>query len=257
MSKMIVFDVDGTILDNKSGAENCNVPDKEALDTIKNIAKKGYAVMFASGRSYYELENIFDDLSFKTCFAASDGSICCMEERELLSFTVSRNDIVCIFNMLKGFGGIGIEFCSKYLSYVYGTRKFVSSLRKERNNQVKVMAGMSDIESDIYKITVYGINSFVKIKLKSALGANLRFAYESEEICEIVSKNANKQIAVETFKNTYLAAGGTVIAVGDGDNDIPILKNANLAFAMESAGGHIKSICHETIKNISEIDEIL
>ena len=119
------------------------------------------------------------------------------------------------------------------------------------------MAGVSDIEDEIYKITVYGINSFIKIKLKSALGENLRFAYESDDICEIVLKSADKQVAVEAFKNECIGAGGKVIAVGDGENDIPILKNANLAFAMDGAVEHIKSICHKSIKNISEIDEIL
>ena len=249
MAGIIVFDVDGTVLDSKCGLEDCSVPDKKALDTIENIAKKGYAVMFASGRSYYELENMFDRLSFNACFAASDGSLCCVEEEKIISFPVSRNDIVCIFNMLKGFGGIGIEFCSKYLSYVYGTKKFVSQIRKERKNQIKIMAGVSDIESDIYKITVCGINSFIKARLKSVLGENLRFAYESEEICEIVSKNANKQVAVEAFKNKLCGSGCAVVAVGDGDNDIPVLKNADMAFAMENAGEHIKSICHKSIKN--------
>ena len=83
MAKMIVFDVDGTVIDNRNGAVSSNVVNEKELNTIENIAKKGYAVMFASGRSYYELENLFENLSFNACFAASDGSICCIGDKEL------------------------------------------------------------------------------------------------------------------------------------------------------------------------------
>lgn len=249
MANLVVLDVDGTVLEKGK----CEVS-AAAIAAIENISARGYAVMFASGRSYYELIRLFKPLSFEPVYAASDGALCIANGEAVFNVPISKNDVFCIFNLLKSFSGVSAEFCAKYLSYIY---KAGGAIRCERQNQIKTVSDITDIEDDIYKITVYGLNSFAVSKLKGSLSEKLRFAYESGDAVEIVAKDADKQAAVGAVCEKFFKGGTKVIAAGDGENDLPVLKNANIPIAMENAPQHIKNICVATVKNICELDKIL
>ena len=254
MVRLAVFDVDGTVLEKGEAKVS-----EASLSTIEKIASMGIGVMFASGRSFYELKELFSKLSFEAVYAASDGSLCIAGDETLVDMPISKNDVLCVFNYLKSFNCVGIEFCTKYLSYVFGREKFVSTLRRDRKNQIKTISSFADIEDDVYKITVYGLDesAFVKAGLKNSLGKNLRIAYESGGIAEIVRSEANKQLAVLSVRKRFMADGGKVMAVGDGENDLPMLLGAELSVAMEHSDKHIKNICTARVKNICEVEKIL
>lgn len=249
MTRLAVFDVDGTIL--KKGESRLKEID---LLVINDVYKMGFDICFASGRGFYELLNITENLEFCPIFIASDGAYCTYNNEEILKNNIRGNDVFCIFNIIKGLNGVCAEFVSEYFSYIYGNEKFYSNMRFERENQIKRLSYVNEISCRVYKITLFfecgGVYS--KNIVKNSLPKTCKIVYESNEILEIVCANSDKQIAIENLKR-HIGSKCEIAAFGDGVNDINMLKNANYAMAPDSAGDYIKSICNTTYKNMSEI----
>lgn len=252
MACLVVFDVDGTLL--KSGEKRlCG----DVVRLINKIHKNGCEICFASGRSFYELINITEELDFEPVFISNDGAYCFAYAQVLYEKEISSNANLCLFNLIKGLDGVSAEFCTKYFSYVYGKEKFLSNLRAQRENQVVKLDAANEIVQKVYKVTVFfeEKNAYAKSVIKRSLPNGCRIVYESDEILEVVRDKAEKYNAVLTLKEN--SANCTVVAIGDGENDINMLKNADYAIAPANAAAHIKNICNVTVKNISEIEKIL
>jgi hydroxymethylpyrimidine pyrophosphatase-like HAD family hydrolase len=69
-------------------------------------------------------------------------------------------------------------------------------------------------------------------------------AYPDVDFINVISPNVSKGKALEELCNFYAVQLSQVVAVGDGVNDISLLKNAGLPVAMGNAVGDLKSIAH-------------
>lgn len=254
MVKLVVLDMDGTVL--KKGEKRIS---KENINAINNIYQKGFLVCFASGRSYYELLRLTESLSFSPVYAAFDGAFVRKDDCVLKKNPIDKNDILCIFSVLKNYDFAGAEFCGEYFSYIYGMPDFIDFMRGQRENQVKEISCVNEIEKSVYKITVFlkDGNAYVKKAVKNALKSSCRIAYDGALEMEIVRSCADKKSAADAVKKAFLKPGDAILAAGDSENDLNLLKSAACSIAMDTADLHIKNICNYTIKNISEIENIL
>lgn len=254
MINTVISDVDGTAV-KPGDAAVCEEYEK----TFEKVIESGLLMCFASGRSFYEMKLMLENLGENVVFVANDGAFCATAcgKKEIFKSPIDFRNIICLFAAVSSFASVGIELCSKYCSYVYGSEKFCLAMRKERKNQIKVISSANEIKSEIYKITLFNLTEFSKRHVKNEFSQSLKIAYEREDVLELVLKDISKQVAIEKIKQTYGVENSEILAIGNGDNDIEMLRNAGMALAVDNADVHIKNICNKTINSISEIEKIL
>ena len=248
MYKLIAFDVDGTLYNsNKQISKDTKMAILDAID-------KGKEVVISSGRCLKELEPILNEMSqIRYCIMTSGAIVYdCKEKKEIYS---CKLDIKYVQKVLE---------VSQDLDTMVQIMMETSIFEKEKGKRM-VDYGMAVYQSmfdeiaifveDIYeyynqnpfcvdKINIYHRNekdreiSYSKLK---DLPMSLKYSEQTSIECSNIS--VNKGIGLKKLCDYLDIDIKDTIAVGDGDNDMDMLKIAGLSIAMGNANENIKSIC--------------
>src|SRR5699024_1393317 len=74
------------------------------------------------------------------------------------------------------------------------------------------------------------------------LNKNLYITSSNDRVIEIMQKNVDKFQAICELCDYLGISKDEIAAIGDGDNDIPMLKGAKMSFAVENANDSVKDI---------------
>lgn len=85
MIKLIVTDIDGTLLDNDK-----NLP-QDFWHTEEKLSAKNILFAAASGRQYYNLQELFSPISERCIFIAENGAMVMFRGECLSITTITKN----------------------------------------------------------------------------------------------------------------------------------------------------------------------
>lgn len=243
MYKLIVLDCDGTLL-NK---------DKEitpfTVSILKKIASKGVRIVLASARPYYRLVPFLEKIGTNNCN----------------HYTISFNG-----GLVKNNKGSDVLFSKKFeaedikkiVSYgksinsnifLYSENAIISNYNdveyKKKNPDANFITTDFDYldfsEIGIYKI-VFSNQPEVTMKIKSTFPIDLIRKFEITSsipyFIEFVPKGVDKANAIEIISRKLKINRNNIIAFGDENNDIPMLKYAGFSVAMGNSPDEIKKI---------------
>ncbi|MBR2021258.1 MAG: HAD hydrolase family protein, partial [Clostridia bacterium] len=84
------------------------------------------------------------------------------------------------------------------------------------------------------------------------LPKSLRVAYNVGEWCEYTSAISNKGLAVSDLQMRLYLTKFDTCAIGDGVNDIEMMKKAKVAVSANGAGQELRSVCNRHTDNVAE-----
>ena len=245
--KLLVMDVDGTLVDKEG---NISTDDKEAIARARQL---GIQISLSTGRAAQACLGILDQLSLDGYHVFFDGALV-IEPRQGREIYVQPID--------SAVAKEAIEFARQndiYLEFFSATHYFTEY--ESRFSEIR--RSFFGIEPTVVDFTdLWQQERFTKAQLmvsspKEAAKAQkfyahfdgrLRFslsrtpAYPDIDFVNVIDPRVSKGKALEALTSHLGIALDEVMAVGDGNNDIPLLTTAGLAVAMGDAPDEVKAV---------------
>lgn len=267
---IIVSDMDGTFL----GAGARVVP--ENLESIEHFKKNGGRFTFATGRTHHNIKKALGEPSRVANAPAITVNGACVYDFALnMPVLEHRMDNERVMQLVaycrEKFGDIALR-CST--DYGFLTDKAIGLVKKDFENFIRADCGVSK-EKDVglwgneilHKIVFRDEADklcTVREALEPIFCKNFTFATSSPRFLELNVKGCSKAVGIEYLRQVYSTdeKRATIIAVGDYENDIEMLKAADIAACPDNAMESVKSICgiklcHHDMGAIAELIKTL
>lgn len=239
--KMIFSDMDGTLLKSVSEISEKNI------EMIQKAVDKGTEFIICTGRGVYGVERFLKQLQL----TGRKGYVICqngaavynLENMELiLRHNFSAADLRPVVECARR---KGIEV------YLYDDRTFLAEAETERTRKYCQVMGADmrilpdGLSYDGYFTKCLLSASYEKLQelrqeVEPLVKDKLNMFYSSPNYLEFVKKGVNKGRALEETAEKAGVPLTEVIAIGDSDNDLPMIQAAGLGVAVANAAEHIK-----------------
>ena len=234
--KLVVTDIDGTIMKMNGTLQ------PEIIKTFKALQEKNIKVVIATGRMYSATKNIIETLELDTPVICYQGAMIRDNNNVYFEKSVEKNIASEIIDGIRSYGAhinlylrdrLIVESDDKYIAEYAGDRglayEVVDDLQKVVDDATKILA----IDEDTQKVTLIRDNMRKKYP-------NLNIVKSTNYFCEFVNIEADKGFAIEFLAKTWGIAMDEVLAIGDQDNDIEMIKVAGTGIAMGNGSPAIK-----------------
>ncbi|MBU5593008.1 HAD family hydrolase [Clostridium sp. MSJ-4] len=246
--KAFCIDLDGTLLRSDKTVSDVN------KESIRKAINKGNKVFIVTGRPYcfskYLAKEIHKDIeviSFNGAFYDKG--------KDIIINYISNEALIEAIDILKH-SNCKSFFKGKNLFYTiedYDDRFLYDNINDKVSDELKVKSytnlswdEIAHNAKDIIKILVYSYDKKevdkISIKLQNIKGLTIS-SYMDISI-DITSEDIHKGRAVKDVMNYYGINKSEIVAIGDSENDIPMLKEAGYSIAMGNAKEEIKEICN-------------
>jgi hypothetical protein len=208
---------------------------RDNADALHRLIADGVEVVIATGRHFTSVAAFESDLGFKSWIISAGGAVVShAETQELIYELTLPHDLgLELFNRARGEGIslIGYHrtgiFCDAPSEWV--------SLYTRRTHQVPIADIPELIATGLQKLiwTVNGERiADLTPKMQQEFADRIYAVNTEREMLEFLNAKANKAHATQVLAARLGLAQAQVIAFGDGNNDVPLLKWAGMSVAM-------------------------
>jgi len=250
--KLIAVDMDGTLLDERK----CIT--ERTLAAVKLAGERGVFVCLSTGRPLCGVHSYMEQLRLNTPVITCNGAVVIDPD--------SGKIIHSQFLQLQAARDVwqrGKEYNTTMCVWV-GDKLYVNRF-DERTEDYKKLSGVQpEIVYDIGLLANIGISKILwydnveriqqyKTELSSQMKQSVRCVTSDPHFLEFTDKNVSKASALECLGDYLGIPREQIMAIGDGENDLPMLEYAGLSVAMGNAAEHIRSCCnYVTDTNVSD-----
>ncbi len=238
MIKAIFFDIDGTLRDFTE--KGIRPGTRLAIHLAKN---HGIRCLIATGRHLLEIqeENLLDGLTFDG-YVLLNGSLC-LDERfsPLYENPIPVSQIQAMLALQKelGFSLLFMERNALYVSHI------TSQLEKL---QAQIGTAIPPVEPHMERglsHPVYQMSPFSDDLTPDVLSARLPLCditrWHDGGAFDITPKGGSKQRGIQKVIEHYGYSRDEIAAIGDGYNDIPMIRYAGIGIAMGNGNEQVKA----------------
>ncbi|MDU5559254.1 Cof-type HAD-IIB family hydrolase [Anaerococcus vaginalis] len=255
MIKLFAMDLDGTSLDNNS------ILRKETIDALKKLDENGIKFVFTSGRAMPSVRYLMSLTGIDNPFVTNNGALAMINKekpiytkgiedkkiKELINFSENNKlsyqfyDVDTYysnrirperFNHLKKDSQYGMNY---QVNFSFSTNP-LKELNNRKNAALKFQI-FPDVEKKEEKIKV----------LEKVKELDLYATSSNDKVIEIMEKDVNKFNGISEIGSFLGINKNEIAAIGDQDNDIPMLENSILSFAMGNSIDKVKEVCDYTV----------
>lgn len=246
MYKAVFLDLDDTLLDS-----NKNISE-ENQEAIKYVKEKGGQVFIASGRSIEVTKKYRNLIEANTYIIYSNGAgiFDCDANEKLFSADMEKEIVLKLYNYaIKN--DIGIRIDTPYGRYINGEKYAIKLDVVFEDEGEKII-----IDNDILQVSFLSESEEKRSKVIEFIDKNI---HKTVKIENIFKTGYNEEFFAINLVNTNVSKGNAisglckflkidikdVIAIGDGLNDISMIKMAGLGVAMANAESKVKEAADE------------
>lgn len=239
--KVIASDVDGTFLDDKGSY------DKERFNQILDaMDARDMHFVVASGNSMSRLKPMFAENFDRLHFVAENGGLVVSYGKVLCQEFMASNDLE---NFLRYFNYDLLAkptiFNGAKSAYMLSGTKlhFVKEMITEEEqaamkDSIHHLNSLEDLDDDVIKITML-LNPEEASRVSQAFNrdfdGNLIAVPSGFGAIDFIQKGMHKAWGLKQLLNHLELSEANVMAFGDGDNDIELLRMSRHSYAMENA----------------------
>lgn len=258
---LICTDLDGTLLSSN------HIISKENLEAVEYFKSEGGFFTFMTGRVPSTALNYCDIIKPNVPFGCiNGGGLYDYEKNKYIHMEALTEDALDLVEFIdENVPEVGIQLPAAETVYFC---KYSSSLEKFRRicNLPDVRRHYREIDEPVSKVLFADENEENLLKVIELLNNHPKaekfdFIRSEKELYEILPKGASKGTALIKLAE-YLNTDKT-IAVGDYDNDVEMIKNAKIGFAVANASQRAKDAAdfitvsndeHAIAKIINDLD---
>lgn len=251
MYKLVALDMDGTTFNEEHKIS------KEVKDSLFYAMDKGVKVVFISGREEYTVKKILKELEIDTYYGALNGSIISTtySEKPKIMNILEEKYIFDIIDLILDNNLTPIIFMDGLIFTENNGDEFVNIIAKFINPEIKRIDNIKEhiLENNlidkILKIGIcneYDILKVLDSKLRDSFKDKYTISFSLPFFLEIMAKNSDKGFALKKICEINRIDLSQTIAMGDGENDIPMLEVSGLSVAMGNAMENVKNMAKYT-----------
>ena len=264
MVQIIASDMDGTLLNDKM------IISKRNAAAVKEAQKQGIHFIVSTGRAYDEVKPLITEAGFNCPMITLNGAFVLDENGKEISaapipdsiakkimLTLKKNGLyfevitakgVCSDNKAKRIENFAELLASISPDTPYKLAVTLASARMELMN-INYVDNYMDLVDDpktvIGKIVVFspeGQKVLGPIKDELSKNDNLVITSSGPGNIEINHVNAQKGVALQAYADSLNNPMDKVMAIGDNNNDVSMLKAAGISYAMGNGSDEVKML---------------
>lgn len=266
MKTYLFSDIDGTFLQGRffSAKRKQFIPEETLIQAAQHFVAEGNEIIFATGRRHKSVRKLEKNTGLLANYVISmNGALVHgPDNTELRRIEIHKEDVKQLLTLLKD--KKLLKKLVMFTSYM-DTKNIVDTHRKPQfffRFLAKKFAGM--IHRDIQIEIESGHHHLIKFVIvgKKKLIEETRHIIEASHLqlevfksspysLEVCAKGANKGEALR-FVMMHKQAQGQIAYVGDSENDIAGLKQADIGFAIEGGEATIFQYAQQRVNNVAE-----
>lgn len=226
---LICSDFDGTLVGKDK------IVSEETKDAIRMFQSNGGKFTMATGRMPWYLAEKLHGVRLDAPIVTANGAALFDTQTKKTIFdiqihSVNKQLVQNVFQLPEciGFNSIATDFK-------------MTSIRKDQHHTLN--DAISAVDNPLYKIVFIFDNTEIPPNvcnsLRKSYGNKYFFSRSCPTFVELLDKDANKG-AMAVKLREYLGCVDTLVGVGDFDNDIPLIKYADIGYAVEDAQQCVK-----------------
>ncbi|MBS4981420.1 MAG: Cof-type HAD-IIB family hydrolase [Lachnospiraceae bacterium] len=244
MIKAIFFDVDGTLLSHKTK----RIP-PDAENALEALRAKGIKIFMATGRHFTELLQLpVNHIKFDG-YVTLNGRLCLDTNGEILRGTPFDKELseklIAIFER-KRYPLVLVEAQRIYINFV--NDEVCKALENVSTSAPEVGLYRGD---ELYQASMF-LKEEEEIFLGDALPEHCKFVRWNEDGVDIISANGGKSEGIRYFCECFGIRQSEVMAFGDAENDIDMLRFAQIGVAMGNAQDCVKKEADYVTADVDE-----
>lgn len=253
--KLLVLDIDGTLTDGK------NVLTPFTKQTLEKVQKKGIKVVLASGRPTYGVMPLAKELELAKyggyILSFNGGKIIDMAAKQTVYQSIIDQDLIPeLYKLSREFEVAIVSYKDEYIITEDPEDRFVQHeayLTKMKPQKVDDFCKATGSGFEANKCLAAGepekLIEMEKVALEH-FGDRMNIYRSLDCFLELVPKTTDKALSLERLLEHLGLEREQMVAVGDGFNDLAMIKYAGFGVAMGNAQQAVKDAAdHITLSN--------
>ena len=240
--KMIVLDIDGTIMDS-----NFQISER-VKKAVTRCLERGIKVTLATGRMHDAAVPIAKSMGLSGPIISYQGSVIkeSAENKTLFKQSIDFPVAIKVIEELRQFEG-QINFFTETQLYAEKVSELLTEYAEKRAITFEKVTEFEELK-DFSPIKLLFINNDaaelkrIKKHMRELFSESLNIFQSTDYFCEIVQKNGTKGSSVQFLAKLWNIKLGQILAIGDQENDIEMLKTAGISVAMGNATEEVKEV---------------
>lgn len=269
--KAIFLDMDGTILNHQN---QVSIHTKEVIDQLRNL---GILVFIATGRAIDEIEGLVPKGFQVDGFVTSNGMAGYAGEKDIFKHSLPLNLVVEIIKRARenevyyelfpyGLDRIALKQDRKYVENEItepkpesvGINEWLSRKEaiKEKIKWVDEIVGHEFSKFYFFAKSKEHINHWKKELERLKKEIDFTTSISSNHNVEVMAANVNKATGIQQMLKHFHLSETEAMAIGDSDNDLPMLRLVHYSVAMKNAPDSIKEIVDDVTEFTCDEDGV-
>lgn len=254
MVKLIASDIDGTLIPYGGSSVA-----PELFGLIRQLRRRDILFCPASGRQFHSLRRLFAPVAEEVCFLCENGAILygpgTEESAPLLAKTaMPRQESLALAEDILRLDGCQVLISGANTGYVCTDRDgFISYLREDRGNNIRLLGAPGDMAEDILKVSAYcpAGTAGPLSALGPRWGESLRMAAAGPDWVDFTL--ADKGLGLRQLCAALGVALKDTMAFGDNWNDEAMLQASGLPYLMDTADPALRERFPRQCSNVADV----
>lgn len=250
MIKLVIADMDGTLLNSKKELS------KRLFDVIEQLKKQNVRFAVASGRQYYNLLKVFEEIKEDVLFICENGTIVFDQGVNIYTDEIDYEELAPHVERIRNMEGAYPILCGTHSAYIENDdEEFLNNARMYYEHCELVPDILEAAKNDkICKIAIFDkINAETNTyEIYKKYSEQYTVTLSGERWVDVMNLGANKGHAIEMIQKQYNIEKKECMAFGDYLNDYEMMKVCDYSYAMANAHPLLKEVSNYEAKSNDE-----
>ena len=228
--RLVVCDMDGTLLTARG-----ELP--EGLEDLQTMMRaRGITFVPASGRQHATLAQMFDPAG---SFIAENGNLLVHDGRVRSVIGLGADVVRRVVHLVRSTGrsDLGLVVCGVRSAYIESRDPQVLAEARKYYARLEQVDDLAAVEDDFLKVAGYdfGDAEDTAATLLAPITQTHQVVVSGKHWIDVMSPEANKGVALRGLQEALGVTAAQTVVFGDYLNDLEMLDEAELSFAMANA----------------------
>ncbi len=252
--KTVISDFDGTLI-----RPGMFAPSEKFIQLVEQLLEQEIPFVAASGRQYPNLKKILAPVADRIGFIAENGALVIWQGKVLHKCTIQRELAMDVIETMKKWRGTELLVSGEATSYIVpNDMEYARMLREDVQNEITILQNFTQIEEEILKVSIYfpgGIPAEAEKYFHDKYDDRLLVVESGNGWLDCMPKESGKGNALKILSEKMGFALEQAVAFGDSENDISMLQEVGVGYAMSFARDYVKAVADATCNSVEEVLE--
>jgi Cof subfamily protein (haloacid dehalogenase superfamily) len=244
MIKAIFLDIDGTMVSFKTHRVS-----EETIKSLREARRNGVKIFVATGRHRSDINNL-GNLEFDG-YMSLNGAYCWVGNETVFKKSIPQKDVGTFIDYIEKEPKIPCFFSEADRVTVNFVNEEVRRMMELVDFPLRTIVPVSEmVNKEMFQFT-----AFFPVEREAEIMEMLPDCFSSRwypAFADIVVKGVDKSVGIQNISDYFGFSKEEIMAIGDGGNDVSMIKYAGAGVAMGNAVDEVKQIADYVTATVDE-----